>query len=145
MSGASPRAPETVARRDLVPAGASRPIGRYVPGVQVDAGPVRLVFVSGQVATDGEGRTVGATAGEQAEVVFENLRRVLAEAGALPEHLVSVVIYVKRIEDFEAVSAVRNAFFAEGAPSSTLVEVSALAEPEHLLEVSGVAARPLRD
>ncbi|HWA54211.1 MAG TPA: RidA family protein [Solirubrobacterales bacterium] len=132
-----------MARRDLVPAGGSRPIGRYVPGVQVDAGPLRLVFVSGQVATDDEGRTIGATAGEQAEVAFENLRLVLAEAGALPEHLVSVVIYVKRIEDFEAVSAVRNAFFAAAAPSSTLVEVSALAEPGHLLEVSGVAVKSL--
>jgi 2-iminobutanoate/2-iminopropanoate deaminase len=56
-----------------------------------------------------------------------------------------VVIYLKHIEDFEAVSTVRNAFFAEGAPSSTLVEVSALAEPEHLVEVSGVAVRARPD
>lgn len=130
-------------RRDLLPAGASRPIGRYVPGVQVDTGPLRFVFISGQVATDSEGRTIGVTAGEQAEVVFENLRRVLAEAEALPEDLVSVTIYVKRIEDFQAVSAVRDEFFAERAPSSTLVEVSALAEPEHLLEVSGIAVKIL--
>jgi 2-iminobutanoate/2-iminopropanoate deaminase len=143
MSDAFPHTPEAVVRRDLIPTGASRPIGRYVPGVQVDAGPLRLVFISGQVATDDQGRTIGVTAGEQAEVVFENLRRVLAEARALPEHLISVVIYVKRIEDFEAVSAVRNAFFAKSAPSSTLVEVSALAEPEHLLEVSGIAVKPL--
>ena len=132
-------------RQDLIPAGASPPIGRYVPGVQVDAGPLRFIFISGQVATDHAGHTVGVTAGEQAKVVFENLRRVLAAADALPEDLVSVAIYVKRIADFEAVSAVRNAFFADRAPSSTLVEVSALAEPEHLLEVSGVAVKSLLD
>ena len=134
-----------VIRRDLIPAGASRPIGRYVPGAQVNAGPLRFIFISGQVATNHDGHTIGITAGEQAEVVFENLRAVLAEADALPTDLVSVVIYVKRIEDFQAVSAVRNAFFADRAPSSTLVEVSALAEPEHLLEVSGVAVKSLLD
>jgi enamine deaminase RidA (YjgF/YER057c/UK114 family) len=113
--------------------------------VQVDTGPLRFIFISGQVASDSEGHSIGVTAGEQAEVVFENLRRVLAEADALPEDLVAVTIYVKRIEDFQAVSAVRNAFFAERAPSSTLVEVGALAEPEHLLEVSGIAVKILLD
>ena len=136
---------KTVTRKDLIPAGASRPIGRYVPAVQVDAGPLRLIFISGQVATGPDGHTIGVTAEEQAKVVFGNLRLVLAEADALPEDLVSVVIYVKRIEDFQAVSSVRNAFFAKAAPASTLVEVSALAEPEHLLEVSGVAVRSSRD
>lgn len=137
--------PEAVIRRSLSPTSASRPIGRYVPGVQIDAGPIRFIFLSGQVATDCQGRTVGTTAAEQAEVVFENLRVVLAEANALPADLVSVVIYVKRMEDFQAVSAVRNAFFADSAPSSTLVEAGALAESEHLVEVSGVAVKSLRD
>lgn len=136
---------EPVIKQDLIPPGASRPIGRYVPGVQIDAGPLRFVFISGQVATDHEGQTIGTTAGEQAKVVFENLRSVLAAADAVPADLVSVVIYVKRIEDFQAVSAVRDAFFADSAPSSTLVEVSALAEPQHLVEVSGVAVKPLLD
>lgn len=127
----------TSTMRALVPAGHSKPIGRYSPGVAVD----RLVFVSGQVATDVHGAVLhpGDAAG-QAEVVFERIGQVLAEAGGTLSDLVSVVVYVVDVKrDFPAVSGVRNRLLGEPAPASTLVEVSRLAEDGCLVEISGVA------
>ncbi|MFC0435089.1 RidA family protein [Kutzneria buriramensis] len=123
--------------RALIPAGHSKPIGRYSPGVSVDG----LVFVSGQVATDADGAVLhpGDAAG-QTEVVFERLRQVLAEAGGILADLVSVIVYVVDVKrDFQAVSGVRNRVLAEPGPASTLVEVSRLAEDGCLVEISGVA------
>ena len=119
----------------------SKPIGRYSPGVRVPLGGGRwLLFVSGQVATDAEGRTVGpGDPGRQTRKVFENLSRVLEEAGGSLGDLVSITIYLTRMADFAAVSAVRNEALAGFAPSSTLVEVKGLAVADHLVEISGVA------
>lgn len=126
------------------PAGFSPPIARYSPGVRVPLGDGRaLLFVSGQVATDEEGRTVGGDdPAAQARKVFENLGRVLAEAGGSLADLVSVVIYLTDVRDFPAVSRVRDEAFAAFAPSSTLVEVKGLAVAGHRVEISGVAVIP---
>jgi enamine deaminase RidA (YjgF/YER057c/UK114 family) len=101
---------------------------------------VKMVFVSGQVASDDQGNTIGVgDPARQTEVVIGNLEAVLRAAGGSLANLVSVVIYLRNITDFPAVSAVRNRLFGEPAPSSTLVEVSRLAIADHLVEISGVA------
>ncbi|HVK20206.1 MAG TPA: RidA family protein [Actinokineospora sp.] len=125
----------------LHPPGHSRPIGRYSAGVAVDIGAGRvLVAVSGQVATDDEGKTLGVgDPAAQAEVVFQRLSAVLDAAGGSVADLVSVIIYLTDITHFPAISAVRDRVFADSAPASTLVEVSRLADPDHLVEISGTA------
>jgi enamine deaminase RidA (YjgF/YER057c/UK114 family) len=99
-----------------------------------------LVAVSGQVATDDEGKTLGVgDPAAQAEVVFQRLSAVLDAAGGSVADLVSVIIYLTDITHFPAISAVRDRVFADSAPASTLVEVSRLADPDHLVEISGTA------
>ncbi|GHJ26091.1 MULTISPECIES: RidA family protein [Streptomyces] len=125
------------------PAGHTPPIGRYSPAVSVPVGGGRLVFVSGQVSADGEGRTIGpGDAATQAETVFHRISEVLKAAGGTLADLVSLVIYLVDLDDFTAVSTVRNRVLADPAPSSTLVEVSSLAIRDHLVEISGVAFVP---
>ncbi|MFC9268304.1 RidA family protein [Streptomyces zhihengii] len=123
------------------PPGHTLPIGKYSPAVSVPLdGGRRMVFVSGQVSSDAEGRVIGpGDAALQAETVFRLLSEVLAEAGGELSDLVSVVVYLADMADFAAVSAVRNRVLGDPAPSSTLVEVSRLAIAEHLVEISGVA------
>jgi enamine deaminase RidA (YjgF/YER057c/UK114 family) len=126
----------------LLPAGHSKPVGSYSPGIATPLpGAGSLVFVSGQVATDAAGRVLRpGDAGAQAEIVFERIANVLAAAGGGLRDLVSVVIYLSDVaRDFERVSAVRNGVLGDPAPASTLVEVAALAEPGCLVEISGVA------
>ncbi|MEU4062663.1 RidA family protein [Streptomyces wedmorensis] len=122
----------------------TRPIGKYSPGMSVPLGDGRrMVFVSGQVASDAEGRTIApGDPAAQAEAVFERLSDVLEQAGGTLADLVSVVVYLVRMSDFAAVSEVRNRVLSDPAPASTLVEVSALAIADHLVEISGVAVVP---
>lgn len=130
-------------RRILVPPEHSKPVGSYSPGVAVDLAPSsRLVFVTGQVATDSEGTVLcqGDPAG-QTHVVFDRIAAILAEAGAELGDLVSLVVYLPDLSHFHAVSSVRNERLGAHAPSSTLVEVSRLVEAGCLVEISGVAAR----
>ncbi len=102
-----------------------------------------LLFVSGIVPVDGEGRLVGeGDVVAQAEAVFETMRVVLAAAGATPADVVKVTVFVTNIDDRPAINPVRQAFFGEARPASTLVEISRLAVPGAMLEVEAVAVLP---
>jgi len=125
----------------LLPPGHSRPIGRYSPGLVISPqAEGRFVFVSGQVATDDQGCVLApGDPGTQAEIVFERIESVLAEAGGGLGDLVSVVVYLVDRAHFEAVSAVRNRVLSEPAPTSTVIVAARLAEEGCLVEISGIA------
>jgi enamine deaminase RidA (YjgF/YER057c/UK114 family) len=100
----------------------------------------RLVFISGQVASDAAGEVVAPDdAAAQAEFVFQRMAAVLAEAGGSLADLVNVTIYLTDIREFPQVSEVRNRRLGDARPASTLVEVSRLAVPGHRVEISGMA------
>lgn len=128
-------------RRILQPADHTAPIGAYSPGMSVTLAPgTRLVFISGQVASDAAGEVVAPDdAAAQAEFVFQRMAAVLAEAGGSLADLVNVTIYLTDIREFPQVSEVRNRRLGDARPASTLVEVSRLAVPGHRVEISGMA------
>jgi enamine deaminase RidA (YjgF/YER057c/UK114 family) len=102
----------------------------------------RLVFVAGQVADDAEGNLVGTgDLAAQARQAFANVGRALAVAGAAPEQVARITIYVvhHRPEYLPDISAARVAVFGEHKPTDTLVGVETLAEPGYLIEVDAVA------
>ena len=114
----------------------AEPISHYTDAVQVG----ELLFVSGVVPVDGEGRRVGD--GEvvaQARQVFTNLRSVLAAAGADFSDVAKVTVYLVDIEDRPRINPVRQEAFGEARPASTLVEVSRLAVDGAKLEIEAVA------
>jgi 2-iminobutanoate/2-iminopropanoate deaminase len=123
------------------PAGHNPPIGKYSPGVLVPlGGSSSLLFISGQVASDYKGKVIApGDVRRQTEMVFARMEAVLEAGGGSLADLVSVVIYVTEMAHFAAVSEVRNRVLGDPAPSSTFVEVSALAVPGHLVEISGIA------
>ena len=99
-----------------------------------------FIFVSGQAALDLEGNIVGEGDFEaQAMQAFENLRAVLMTAGSGMDKLIKVTIYVTDMANFERVVAIRERYFAPPWPADTLVEVSALALPELMIEIEGIA------
>lgn len=99
-----------------------------------------FIFVSGQAALDLHGNIVGAGDFEvQAAQAFENLRSVLEAAGSGMDKLIKVTIYVTDMANFDRVVAIRKRFFSPPWPADTLVEVSALALPELMIEVEGIA------
>ena len=112
------------------------PISHYADAVR--AGD--LLFVSGCVPVDGEGRLVGGDdVVAQAEQVFANVGAVLAAAGASAKDVVKVTVFLTDIDDRPKINPVRQRFFGETRPASTLVEISRLAIPGAKLEVEAVA------
>ncbi len=100
-----------------------------------------LLFVAGQVAQDLEGRLVGAADFEaQAGQTFQNLTRILDEAGGRLSNIVKMTTYLTRAGDIETFRAVRNTLFTEPMPPNTLVVVESLANPDFLIEIEAVAA-----
>ena len=115
------------------------PLSHYADAVR--AGD--LLFVSGCVPVDGEGKLVGGDdVVAQAQRVFRNIGAVLAAAGASAKDVVKVTVFVTDIEDRPKINPVRQEFFGETRPASTLVEISALAIPGAKLEVEAVAVLP---
>ena len=107
-------------------------------GVKVSGGST--VYTSGQVARNSEGELVGKDdICAQTRQVLENLKAVLAEAGATLDDVVKVVVYVTKVDDFAAIHEVRAEYFKKDYPASTLVEVSALAGPDLLIEIEAIA------
>ena len=103
----------------------------------------RMVFISGQVSIDTEGRLVAAgdVAG-QARQVYANLRAALEGAGAKPADVVKLTTYVVdyKPELRPLLGEARSTVFGPGTwPASTLVGVQALAEPGYLIEVEAIA------
>jgi enamine deaminase RidA (YjgF/YER057c/UK114 family) len=102
----------------------------------------RMVFVAGQVAEDGKGDLVapGDLAG-QARQAFANLGRALAAAGARPEQVTKLTIYVvaHRPDYLPDISAARMAVFGDHKPADTIVGVETLAEAGRLIEVDAIA------
>ncbi|HET7769792.1 MAG TPA: RidA family protein [Chloroflexota bacterium] len=115
------------------------PLANYSHGIEVPPN-ARWLHISGQVAVDNDGRTPQRFE-DQVQLVFDNLRAVLAKAGMSPKDLVKVNVYLLRPEDIPALRAARDAFQGDARPASTLVIVSRLVRPEWLVEIEAVAAQ----
>ncbi len=124
------------------PAGVAKPIrGYYSNCVRVSAGP--LLFISGQVALDPEGRVVGkGDVRAQTVQVLENIRTILRANGADMQDVVSVTVYVTDIGFLDRITDIRMQYFPSNGPSSAIVQIAKLAMPELLIEISAVAAAP---
>jgi 2-iminobutanoate/2-iminopropanoate deaminase len=126
-------------REEFSVEGMAVPLSHYADAVR--AGD--LLFVSGVVAVDGEGKLVGGDdVVAQAEKVFESIGAILAAAGASAQDVVKVTLFVTDIDDRPKINPVRQRFFGETRPASTLVEISKLAIPGAKIEVEAVAVLP---
>jgi enamine deaminase RidA (YjgF/YER057c/UK114 family) len=102
----------------------------------------KLVFVSGQEPEDVHGRLVGrGDLAAQARQVFDNLGRALLGAGARPEQVSRITIYVvnyNRDEHLPIIEAARLALFGKHKPADVVVGIATLS-PDYLIEVDAIA------
>jgi enamine deaminase RidA (YjgF/YER057c/UK114 family) len=130
-------------RQHVNPAALGAPPRFYSHAVTI-AGPAKLVYVSGQVSWGADGKVVGAgDMRAQCEQVFKNLTHVLRGAGAGWSDVIKMNGYMVGInaDNVAAYREVRSGYLkAKHLPASTLVGVTALVQPELLLEVEVVAA-----
>ena len=98
------------------------------------------IFVSGTVAWSEAGGLVGA--GDmyaQAKQTIANIERALREAGASLSDVVRTRMFVTDITRLDEVARAHSEAFGEVRPAATLVAVSALVEPELLVEIEADA------
>jgi reactive intermediate/imine deaminase len=124
-----------MSHRELDVEGLPEPISHYADAVL--AGDT--LYISGIVPVDADGAVVGGDVAAQARQVFDLMGRVLAAAGATPDDVAKVTVYLLDIDDRPRINPVREAFFGDARPASTLVEVSRLAVPGALLEIEAIA------
>lgn len=100
----------------------------------------RVVYVSGQTATDENGYTP-PDAETQADIVYNKVAQSLADAGMSMKDLVKTNLYMVNPGDIGAIVKAGAKYNPGGTQAGTLVYVSGLARPEVLLELEAVAAR----
>jgi 2-iminobutanoate/2-iminopropanoate deaminase len=117
-------------------------MGAYSHGIKIPLPGADLIFLTGQKAVDSKGTVMfPGDPGKQAEYIFENICRLLAEAGASLEHVVKAQIFVLNMQDFPIISAVRNRYFENIRPASVMVEVTGLAKKGCVLEIAVTAVK----
>jgi enamine deaminase RidA (YjgF/YER057c/UK114 family) len=128
-----------MAKQQIKTSKLAEPAGHYSQALAVPAKGV-LVFVSGMTARRVDGTVAGVgDVEEQTRQVCENIKIALEAAGGTLADVCRVDVYLRNIVDRERVNKVRRQFFGSPPPASTLVEVSRLASPEYLVEISAIA------
>lgn len=108
----------------------------YSRAVRVD----NMVFVCGTTASDEQGRTVApGDAYEQARYALAKIAAALREVGAELSDVVRTRMFVTDIRRWEEIGRAHQEFFGSVRPAATMVEVQALINPDHLVEIEADA------
>lgn len=119
------------------PSTLARPTG-YAHVVEVTGG--RTLYVSGQIAVDQAGSLVGkGDLKAQTQQVFENLKSALSAAGATLDHVVKITVFMTDVSQIHLFREIRDRYFTQELPASSLVQVGRLVHPDLLIEVEAVA------
>jgi enamine deaminase RidA (YjgF/YER057c/UK114 family) len=112
----------------------------------VVAAPGRLVAVAGQIAAEPSGAVVGGTLVEQFDVALGNVVAALDAAGASPEHVVSMTVFVTAMNEYRVrvrdLGPVWRRHFGRHYPAMALVAVAELVEPAAKVEILATAVVP---
>jgi len=129
-----------MSNRIIIATGAAPPQGPYSMAIASD-GPGTWLHIAGQVGVDPQGKLLDGFEA-QARQAWANLMAVLSSAGMHAGHLVKVHSFLTRQADVPLLGAVRAPFLGEARPASTVLVVQALARPEWLVEIEGIAFLP---
>ncbi len=111
--------------------------GDYVHAVEVRQ-PERILYVSGTMGLDERG-AAGATLAEQLDLVWSNLRAILASAGMTVDNIVRLTSYLRDAAFAEENARARVAALGGRLVPTTAVVVQTLAS-EWLVEIEIIAA-----
>src|SRR5664279_835362 len=135
--------PEHPRMRTLQPAEWSKPRG-FSHGVEID-GPGRWIVLAGQTGGDDRGEYPSDMAG-QVGVALRRIVKLLAEAGAGPEHIVRLTWYLTSKSEYEAAGAGIGAAWREtlgrNFPPSTLLYITGLVDARAKVEIEVTAFVP---
>ncbi len=109
-------------RRAITSATGAPAIGPYSAALAVGS----LVFLSGQIPLGPDGTVVAGGIQEQTTQVLENMKALLAAAGADFSKVAKTTIYLADMADFGAVNTIYATYFTEPFPARATVQVARL-------------------
>jgi 2-iminobutanoate/2-iminopropanoate deaminase len=116
-----------------------KPVGPYSPGMGFE----RLVFVSGQAATDpATGTLAGNTVERQTEQCLKNVQAILEAAGSSLQHVLRCGVFLIDMGEFQNMNGVYQRMFANHRPARTTVQVAGLPGEGLLVEIDAIAYVP---
>lgn len=120
---------------------APAPIGPYNQAITIEGS---LVFTAGQIPIDPKtGQIVPGDIRDQTRQVLLNIKAILEEAGASLDLVVKTTVYLKDMNEFDAMNKVYAEYFRDIPPARSTVEVSRL--PKNVnLEIDAIAVLPVR-
>ena len=119
----------------LIPTGSAPPLAPYSPGTKAGG----TIYVSGMVALDAQGRTVGiGDARVQTRAVLENIKAVVEQGGGTMADITFNSIFLRDYADYKAMNEVYAEYFAENPPARYCIQAS-LVRDEFLVEIASIA------
>lgn len=100
----------------------------------------QTLYISGQVGIGPDGKPADGI-GAQAKAAIANVNAVLAAAGMSPGDLVKITIYLTDASHMGGFMEAAAGTLASPPPATTLLIVKALAMPELLIEIEGIAVK----
>lgn len=126
-------------RQQVTSSKIGKPSGHFSHANIVEASG-RLLFISGMLAKGADGKIVGVgDIGAQTRQVCENLKAAVEEAGGTMDDICRVDVYVRNMEQFDAIHKVRREYFPSPPPASTMVEITKMTSPDALIEINAIA------
>jgi 2-iminobutanoate/2-iminopropanoate deaminase len=111
----------------------------YSQGIKVSQAQT-ILFLSGQVAYTPDGGV--ACRGDfkgQARGAYEAIKALVESQGGTMANIIKITTYVTDMHYRVDLAPIREEFFGKKGPASTLVEISALAHPDWMIEVEAIA------
>jgi len=111
----------------------------YSQGIKVSQ-PQAILFLSGQVAYTADGGV--AHSGDfkaQARGAYDAIKALVECQGGTMANVVKITTYVTDMRYRLDLAPIREEFFGKKGPASTLVEISALAHPDWMIEIEAIA------
>lgn len=131
-------------KHDITSGNLREPMGHFSQATAIEASGT-LVFISGMTARRVDGTIAGVgDIGVQTEQVCENLKAAVEAAGGTLDDICRVDVYVRNMEHFEQIYAVRRRYFRPPLPASTMVEVTKMVSPDYLIEINAIAVVPAK-
>ena len=107
------------------------------------AQPGRMVFIAGQTASDHEGKIVGVgDAKAQTRFILGKIQRAIEAAGGTMSDVVALNVFNTDVRNHREINETRREVLGTNFPTSTMVQVVALARPELPLEINAIAVIP---
>lgn len=123
------------------PVAIAAPLSHYSHGIKVPPN-AEWLYIAGQVGIGADGKLAEGFEA-QSDIVWNNIKAVLEDAGMGFEDLVKINIYLTNPADTAASRTLRDKYLGhlEKPPAATLAIISQLANPDFAVEIEGVAAK----